>query len=141
MRTLLRQREFIPSQPKFVLKIKLTIFFVVASLLQIHAIGIDSEKAKDLWGVENDALEMASNQQFEVNGTVLDQEGQPLPGANVLEKGTSNGVQTDFDGNFSLTVTDQNATLVVSYIGFKNKLGRKCYRIERGRGYRLGHQA
>lgn len=121
MRTLLRQREFIPSQPKFVLNIKLTAFFVVASLFQIHAIGINSEKARDVWGVENVALKMALNQQFEVNGTVLDQEGQPLPGANVLEKGTSNGVQTDFDGNFSLTVTDQNANLVISYIGFTKK--------------------
>jgi TonB-linked SusC/RagA family outer membrane protein len=57
-------------------------------------------------------------QQKSVSGTVTDSNGQPLPGANILEKGTTNGVQTDFDGNFSLTLTDQNAILIVSYIGF-----------------------
>ncbi|TYA74528.1 TonB-dependent receptor [Seonamhaeicola marinus] len=57
-------------------------------------------------------------QKFEVKGTVTDANGQPLPGANILEKGTSNGTQTDFDGNFSLSVENENATLVVSYLGY-----------------------
>ncbi len=57
-------------------------------------------------------------QGFELSGTVTDANGQPLPGANILEKGTTNGAQTDFDGNFSITVTDENAILVVSYLGF-----------------------
>lgn len=56
--------------------------------------------------------------QSTVTGTVTDQSGQPLPGANVIEKGTTNGTQTDFDGNFALDV-DSDATLVFSYIGFK----------------------
>ena len=60
-------------------------------------------------------------QKFEITGTVLDEEGQPLPGANILEKGTSNGTQADFDGNFSIGISDENATLVVSYIGFASK--------------------
>lgn len=55
---------------------------------------------------------------FELTGKVLDANGLPLPGANILEKGTSNGTQTDFDGKFGLTLTDENATLVVSYVGF-----------------------
>ncbi|SDB48534.1 TonB-linked outer membrane protein, SusC/RagA family [Flavobacteriaceae bacterium MAR_2010_188] len=58
------------------------------------------------------------NLQQTVTGTVFDNFGQPLPGANVLEKGTSNGSQTDFDGNFSINVSG-NALLVVSYIGYK----------------------
>ncbi|MDC1324468.1 TonB-dependent receptor [Flavobacteriaceae bacterium] len=57
-------------------------------------------------------------QEFTVNGAVSDSNGQPLPGANVLEKGTTNGTQTNFDGKFSLTVSDLNVTLVVSYLGF-----------------------
>lgn len=57
-------------------------------------------------------------QDFEVSGQVLDELGTPLPGANILEKGTANGTQSDFDGNFTLAVSDANATLVVSYIGF-----------------------
>ncbi|PIF00907.1 MAG: SusC/RagA family TonB-linked outer membrane protein [Maribacter sp.] len=56
-----------------------------------------------------------------VQGRVTDNDGQPLPGANIVEKGTTNGTQTDFDGNFSLEVTDGNATLIVSYIGFATK--------------------
>lgn len=60
-------------------------------------------------------------QEITVSGTILDSEGIPLPGANVLEKGVSNGTQTDFDGNFSLTVSDENAVLVVSFIGFATK--------------------
>jgi len=56
-----------------------------------------------------------------ITGTVLDGNGTPLPGASVVEKGTTNGVQTDFDGNFSLDISDENAILVISYIGFATK--------------------
>lgn len=57
-------------------------------------------------------------QQIEIKGVVNDVSGQPLLGAAVLEKGTSNGVQTDFDGNYLISVSDANAILVVSYLGF-----------------------
>jgi len=57
-----------------------------------------------------------------VTGTVTETEvEEPLPGVNIVEKGTSNGTQTDFDGNFNLTLTTENATLIVSYIGFSTK--------------------
>ncbi|WP_434036246.1 SusC/RagA family TonB-linked outer membrane protein [Formosa sp. 4Alg 33] len=56
-------------------------------------------------------------QQNTISGQVLSNIGASLPGANIVEKGTSNGTLTDFDGNFTLTV-GANATLVVSYIGF-----------------------
>ncbi|SDD88148.1 TonB-linked outer membrane protein, SusC/RagA family [Pricia antarctica] len=62
-----------------------------------------------------------ANLQFQVSGTVTNVDDRPLPGASILEKGTTNGVQTDFDGNFSITLSDQNATLVISYIGFASK--------------------
>ncbi|SHI49737.1 TonB-linked outer membrane protein, SusC/RagA family [Arenibacter nanhaiticus] len=52
-----------------------------------------------------------------VTGTVTDDLGNPLPGVNVVEKGTANGVSTDFDGNFSLNVPN-SATLVFSSLGF-----------------------
>ena len=55
--------------------------------------------------------------QNKVSGTVLDATGEPLIGVSVLEAGTSNGVVTDFGGNFTLTVK-QGANLVVSYIGY-----------------------
>ena len=59
-------------------------------------------------------------QEVDISGTVRDSDG-PLPGANILEKGTQNGVQTDFDGRFSITVSNPNATLVISYLGYDTK--------------------
>lgn len=59
--------------------------------------------------------------QIQVSGQVIDENGTPLTGANILEKGTTNGTQADFDGNFSLDLNDDNAVLVVSYIGFATK--------------------
>ncbi|NAS12996.1 SusC/RagA family TonB-linked outer membrane protein [Poritiphilus flavus] len=59
--------------------------------------------------------------QTQVTGVVLDEANVPLPSATVLEKGSNNGVVTDFDGNFSITVSNSNATLVISYIGFESR--------------------
>lgn len=55
-----------------------------------------------------------------ITGTVTDAEGAPLPGVNILEKGTTNGTVTDFDGNYSLEI-DGDAILVFSYIGFNTE--------------------
>lgn len=55
-----------------------------------------------------------------VSGTVSDANG-PLPGASVLVKGTTNGTQTDFDGNYTLNDIGDAATLVFSYIGYKTQ--------------------
>ena len=52
-----------------------------------------------------------------VRGTVTDQDGAPLAGVNIVEKGTTNGTTTDFDGNYEITV-GVGATLIYSYIGF-----------------------
>ncbi|WP_400071649.1 TonB-dependent receptor [Zobellia russellii] len=60
-------------------------------------------------------------QRTEVKGTVTDSEGFPLSGANIVEKGTANGVTADFDGNFSILLSKANATLQISYIGFATK--------------------
>ncbi|PIB27162.1 hypothetical protein BFP77_14045 [Maribacter sp. 4U21] len=56
-----------------------------------------------------------------ITGTVADQDGTPLPGASIVVKGTTNGTQTDFDGNFSIDVANENATLIISYIGFSTQ--------------------
>ena len=52
----------------------------------------------------------------QVTGTVTDVDGAPIAGVNVIEKGTTNGVVTDFDGKYSINVSG-NATLVFSYVG------------------------
>ncbi|MDF7815009.1 TonB-dependent receptor [Hymenobacter sp. YC55] len=54
-----------------------------------------------------------------VTGTVTDTKGEGLPGVNVVVKGTTNGTQTDAQGNFSITVPDQGAVLAFSFIGYK----------------------
>ncbi|EDM43529.1 putative outer membrane protein, probably involved in nutrient binding [unidentified eubacterium SCB49] len=55
-----------------------------------------------------------------ISGTITDDDGLPLPGANVIIKGTSTGTQSDFDGNYSIN-TPKNSVLIVSYVGFNNK--------------------
>jgi len=72
-------------------------------------------KSLFLWGA---LICFGTIQAQTVSGTVSDSSG-PLPGASVLVKGTTNGTQTDFDGNYTLNNVDTDATLVFSYIGFK----------------------
>ncbi|WP_243641612.1 SusC/RagA family TonB-linked outer membrane protein [Maribacter algicola] len=63
---------------------------------------------------------MISWSQRSVTGKVTDEQNIPLPGANVVEMGTSNGTTTDFDGNFTITVQDLDAVLEISYIGYRS---------------------
>ncbi len=57
--------------------------------------------------------------QHTVTGTVTDEEGVSMPGVTVLEKGTSNGTITNVDGNYTLEVDSENATLMFSFVGMK----------------------
>ena len=59
------------------------------------------------------------NRGITITGTVLDPDGLPIPTVNVSEKNTNNGIQTDFDGNYSITVSSKNAVLIFSYIGLR----------------------
>ena len=59
-------------------------------------------------------------QQKAISGKVVDSKGESIIGANVMEKGTTNGTITDFDGNFNLNVA-ANAVLQISYIGYKTQ--------------------
>ena len=63
---------------------------------------------------------LLSSQQIKISGIVSDHSGYPLPGATVVEKGTNNGTQTDFDGNYELTV-QKGAELTFSYIGYRSQ--------------------
>lgn len=56
-------------------------------------------------------------QNIQLSGSVFDTNNEPVVAASVIEKGTANGVVTDFDGNFSLNVSP-NATIVISYVGY-----------------------
>src|SRR6478735_3857957 len=57
-------------------------------------------------------------QTIPVSGKVTDDSGSPLPGVNILEKGTSNGTVSDTDGNYRLNVSSSDATLSFSFIGY-----------------------
>ncbi|MGI9550519.1 MAG: carboxypeptidase-like regulatory domain-containing protein, partial [Aurantibacter sp.] len=80
-----------------------------------------SNKKSDLVYVAPPETTTGQPQDHTITGTITDENGTPLVGANILEKGTLNGTQTDFDGNFTITVSDENATLVVSYLGFTTR--------------------
>jgi TonB-linked SusC/RagA family outer membrane protein len=63
----------------------------------------------------------AQIQQIQVKGIVTDSKGTPLPGVSIVEKGTRNGTSADFDGVFSISVSNTDAVLTISYIGFTTK--------------------
>ena len=66
------------------------------------------------------AMASVTQQTIKVSGQVVDQDGEPLIGATVRVKGSQSGSVTDFDGNFSIDAPS-NATLVVSYVGYKDR--------------------
>src|SRR5688572_13619974 len=57
--------------------------------------------------------------QIQVSGLVKDEGGQPLPGVNIIVKGTSTGTTTDADGRYTLQGIESNGTLVFSFIGYQ----------------------
>lgn len=56
-----------------------------------------------------------------VSGIITDENGLPLPGASVFEEGTKNGMVTDFDGKYKLTVESNQSVIIVSFVGYKEK--------------------
>ena len=56
-----------------------------------------------------------------VKGKVLDEQGEPIIGANIVEKGTTNGTITDIDGNYTLSGVKPSSVLVFSFIGYKTQ--------------------
>ena len=93
---------------KLKMKQKLKKRFPVSGLLLILVLVLSSFASSSLQA------------QKRVSGAVYDSDGLPLPGANIIQKGTSNGATTDFDGNYSITV-NENAILVYSYLGFQSQ--------------------
>ena len=74
-----------------------------------------------MYANKGDLIKEQSEDQEQVTGTVIDAEtGTPIPGATVIEKGSTNGTTTDFDGNYSISVSS-DAVLSFSYIGFQTQ--------------------
>jgi TonB-linked SusC/RagA family outer membrane protein len=57
-------------------------------------------------------------QELVVKGKVTDSEGHPLPGVNIVEKGTTNGAVTDMDGNYTISLSSEDAVLTFSFVGY-----------------------
>ena len=67
-------------------------------------------------------LSIASIQAQTVTGTITDAtDGTPLPGVNIVIKGTNTGASSDFDGKYSIDVSSQSAVLQFSYLGYATK--------------------
>lgn len=64
----------------------------------------------------NETASIQQNSSYKVTGVVSDASGEPIIGASIIEKGTSNGTITDLDGKFTIEV-NAGATLNISYIG------------------------
>ena len=74
------------------------------------------------WATSGENIQETSivQQTSTVNGKITDSNGEPIIGASVVVKGTTNGTITDFDGNFTLEIPAK-ATLVISYVGYKTQ--------------------
>ena len=69
-----------------------------------------------------ESMKMEITQQtVTVSGVVKDKKGEPIIGANIMEKGTTNGTITDFDGKYTLKVKSAQSVLTISYIGYKTQ--------------------
>ena len=68
-----------------------------------------------------DASAMVVQQGKKVTGVVVDATGEPVIGANVVVKGTTNGTITDFDGNYTIEGVSASDVLVFSYIGYLSR--------------------
>lgn len=90
---------------------------------------VDSKQARNdrmirpVQALKPSSLREVLNKRLVINvqGTVTDQEGEPLIGVNVVVKGTNQGTATDLDGRFVLEDVDENAVLIISYIGYQTQ--------------------
>ena len=90
----------------------------VTEALQGRLAGVDVNKRKMNSMVRAKPVKLTENNKVEVKGKVIDVfDKSPLPGVNVVEKGTNNGTVTDVDGNFTLEV-DKGSELVIAFIGY-----------------------
>jgi TonB-linked SusC/RagA family outer membrane protein len=93
---------------RFNLKKILTVFMLFASLYQIEAKTTNVEK-----------LTKEMQQEKTISGVVTDEKGETIPGVSIAEEGSSNGTTTDFNGKFTLKLTANAKTLIISFMGYE----------------------
>ncbi len=87
-------------------------------LLRLVFLSLFLVSGLQIWAGTNDANDLRAVQEETVTGTVQDSNKEPLVGVRVLVKGTTNGTLTNSEGKFSIKVSDGNAVLVFSYLGY-----------------------
>ncbi len=92
---------------------------VLATVLKDKGIKFEIQSFQIILSKTNTIVSTENRQQVRKNitGRILDEKGEPVIGANIVEKGTTNGTVTDVEGNFTLNV-EENAAIHVSYIGY-----------------------
>lgn len=93
-------------------------FFTKSSCLALALLSLNGMVAY----ADNDVAIVQQSNKVSVNGTVKEATGEPVIGVNVMVKGTGTGAITDINGNFNLTGIDPNATLTISFIGYKTQV-------------------
>ncbi|HZY79062.1 MAG TPA: TonB-dependent receptor [Cyclobacteriaceae bacterium] len=91
------------------------------TLLILAALGLAIPPVTSFASTASAAYKSAFFQSITVTGTIKDEKGDPLPGANVLVKGTTLGTTSDASGAYSLNVPDGSTVLVFSFIGYTSK--------------------
>ena len=108
----------------FVNKQKLIEFTKKRTSIESFLEDVERELGLDYLRLENGLIVITNKeddlllQQIVIKGKVVDANGSPLPGVNILEKGTNKGAVTDLDGTYSISVSSPEAVLVFSFIGF-----------------------
>jgi hypothetical protein len=134
----LQQEYVVASQNKLS---RLGIALGLGSIIAIAQPSFAQEEQTDKINIyqENDHLQeettlrTKTSDSISISGTVTDEEGLPLPGVTVIQQNTQNGIQTDFNGNFSIEISKDDfkndLILEFSYFGFVN-VALNCQRIE-----------
>jgi TonB-linked SusC/RagA family outer membrane protein len=96
-------------------------FYAIFSMVLVSQVGTLAAEtlANDWWKPSTPNTENY-RVAFPVKGRVLDENGSPFPGVNIVVKGTSNGTTTDAEGRYSLDVPDETSILVFSFVGYKS---------------------
>lgn len=103
------------------LSVKLTLVFLFIVLLQANAATPNINLKATIKENNSTDIKSAANKSFSLSGVVTDETGAPLPGVNVVEKGTTNGTTTNATGQYKINTATPTATLVFSIIGYEPK--------------------
>ena len=109
--------ETSPTLKKISPKMKLSSVGLILCALNVSTAVYAGGVKVPVSSINGGFYQVTQQNQKHISGTVIDASGQPIIGANVIEKGTTNGIMTDVDGKFTLNVSP-SAILQISYLGY-----------------------